>query len=219
MVDFSKHLASGKPEKKLHPIEIYDSLDRKSDKGPLRPTQEAMLSKWYELRLAERDIILKLHTGEGKTLTGLLMLQSKLNLNQGPALYLCPDKYLAEQTQAQADKFGIKWCTIGEDRQLPADFRNSKSILITHVQKLFNGKSKFGLGNRAEPVGAIVLDDSHACIDTIRNAFTIKLTREAHGSLFDQLFSFFEDDLRHQSMARTEEVKAQEWNVLMPVPY
>ena len=219
MVDFNKHLASGKPEKKLHPLEIYESLDRKSDKGPLRPTQVAVLSTWYESRLQERNIILKLHTGEGKTLTGLLMLQSKLNHNEGPALYLCPNKYLAEQTQAQADKFGIKWCAIGEDRQIPADFSNSKAILITHVQKLFNGKSKFGLRNRAEPVGAIVLDDSHACIDTIRKAFTIRLTRELHGPLFEQLFSFFEDDLRHQSMARTDEVKAHEWDVLMPVPY
>lgn len=219
MVDFNKHLAAGKPEKKLHPVEIYDSLDRRSDKGPLRPTQIAVLSTWYEDRLTERDIILKLHTGEGKTLTGLLMLQSKLNQNQGPALYLCPNKYLAEQTRVQADKFGIKWCTIGEDRQIPADFTNSKSILITHVQKLFNGKSKFGLGNRAQPVGAIVLDDSHACIDTLRQAFTIRLTRSEHGPLFEQLLAYFEDDLRHQSLARTDEVKAAEWDVLLPVPY
>jgi hypothetical protein len=219
MVDFNKHLAAGKPEKKLHPIEIYDSLDRRSDKGPLRPAQIAVLSTWYETRLAERDIILKLHTGEGKTLTGLLMLQSKLNQSQGPALYLCPNKYLAEQTQIQADKFGIKQCTIGKDRQIPADFTNGKSILITHVQKLFNGKSKFGLGNRAQPVEAIVLDDSHACIDTLRQAFTIRLTREKHGPLFDQLLAFFEDDLRNQSLARTDEVKAEEWNVLLPVPY
>src|SRR5580698_8823002 len=79
MVDFSKKLGKGKTKKPLDPIEIYDTLDRASDKGPLRPAQESILHDWHKHRREERDLLVKLQTGQGKTLIGLLMLQSRLN--------------------------------------------------------------------------------------------------------------------------------------------
>ncbi|GAA3980230.1 DEAD/DEAH box helicase family protein [Hymenobacter antarcticus] len=91
MIDFRKRLDAKQLEKKLHPVEIYESLDRKSDKGPLRPAQHAVLSTWFETLREQRDLIVKLHTGQGKTLVGLLLLQSRLNEGKGPALYLCPN--------------------------------------------------------------------------------------------------------------------------------
>lgn len=48
MIDFSKRLDAKLLEKKIHPVEIYDTLDRISEKGPLRPAQEAVLNAWYE---------------------------------------------------------------------------------------------------------------------------------------------------------------------------
>jgi replicative superfamily II helicase len=50
----------------------------------------------------------KLHTGQGKTLVGLLMLQSRLNAGKGPVVYLCPDHFLIAQTCEQARQFGIR---------------------------------------------------------------------------------------------------------------
>jgi len=81
MVDFSKKLGSVKTKKPLDPTAIYDTLDRTSDKGPLRPAQEAILREWHEHRREERDLLIKLQTGQGKTLIGLLILQSRLNEN------------------------------------------------------------------------------------------------------------------------------------------
>jgi hypothetical protein len=43
MVDFSKKLGKPKSKKPIDPLEIYENLDRASDKGPLRPAQEAIL--------------------------------------------------------------------------------------------------------------------------------------------------------------------------------
>ena len=43
MIDFRKRLDAKQLEKKLHPVDIYESLDRKSNKGPLRPAQHAVL--------------------------------------------------------------------------------------------------------------------------------------------------------------------------------
>ncbi|MFQ7716561.1 MAG: DEAD/DEAH box helicase [Blautia sp.] len=63
--------------------------------------------EWYTKRRADKDLIIKLHTGEGKTLVGLLLLQSLLNSKEGPCLYICPNKYLVRQVCSEADKFGI----------------------------------------------------------------------------------------------------------------
>ena len=98
MIDFRKKIAVGTAIVKTNPIEIYDTLDRASDKNALRPAQLAVLEDWWNNYKDKKDVILKLHTGQGKTLLGLLILQSKLNLNQGPVLYLCPTYNLVTQT-------------------------------------------------------------------------------------------------------------------------
>ncbi|MEM5769033.1 MAG: DEAD/DEAH box helicase, partial [Bacillota bacterium] len=111
MVDFRKHLSGKKTEAIIDPVKLYDTLDRAHDKGPLRPAQVAVLEEWFDSRRKERDVIVKLHTGQGKTLVGLLILQSRINDKKGPGLYLCPDNFLIEQTCDQAKQFGIATCT------------------------------------------------------------------------------------------------------------
>ena len=96
-MDFKKKLKEQKIEKKISPIDIYETLDRKSITGPLRPAQLDILKKWFNEKKETRDLIVKLHTGQGKTLLGLLMLQSLLNSKEGPCTYVCANKYLVEQ--------------------------------------------------------------------------------------------------------------------------
>ena len=88
MIDFSKHIKGNQGAKKINPIEIYDTLDRKSGAGPLRPCQTRILNEWYNSNQNDRDLIIKLHTGAGKTLIGLLIALSYLNQGKGPALYM-----------------------------------------------------------------------------------------------------------------------------------
>lgn len=88
----------------VDPVDIYNTLDRTAAAGPLRPVQEEVLNEWFANRFNDRDVILKLHTGEGKTLVGMLMLLSRLNKGCGPCLYVCPNKQLAEQAAADAKK-------------------------------------------------------------------------------------------------------------------
>jgi replicative superfamily II helicase len=175
MVDFKKRLNKLAIDKKINPIEIYDSLDRRSIAGPLRPAQSKILEEWFKQHLNTKDLIIKLHTGEGKTLIGLLILQSHINAGQGPCLFVCPNKYLVQQVQNDAKKFGISYCTFEQDGSIPNEFIDGKKILIAHVQKVFNGKTVFGIGSDYVPVDFIILDDSHACIDSIKDSFTINL--------------------------------------------
>lgn len=215
MVDFKKRLGRQDAGRLLDPIAIYGTLDRASDKGPLRPAQEAILRAWHEQHRANRDTVLKLHTGQGKTLIGLLMLQSKLNENGGPVVYLCPNRFLISQTCAQAKQFGVPFCTA--DPELPHEFLEGKSILITVVQKLFNGLTKFKLGPQALPVSALVMDDSHACIDEIREAFTIKLPRS--GPAYAPIVDLFTGALENQGLGSFADIRKGNYDALLPVPY
>lgn len=83
MIDFNKIIKASTTPKATDPIVIYSALDRISVAGPLRPVQSDILSKWYEKYRSKKDLILKLHTGAGKTLIGLLMAMSYLNGKEG----------------------------------------------------------------------------------------------------------------------------------------
>jgi replicative superfamily II helicase len=217
MVDFRKRLSKSEIEKKTNPIDIYDSLDRRSIAGPLRPAQHKILSEWFDSRKTEKDLIIKLHTGEGKTLIGLLILQSKINSGEGPCLFICPNIYLVQQVRRDAKKFGISYCTIGDDNSLPNEVVDGEKILITHVQKVFNGKTIFGLGNDFVPVENVILDDSHACIDSIRNTFTISL--DSDHSAYKELLELFSDALPEQGEGTFLEIENGDYNSFLPIPY
>ncbi len=217
MVDFKKRLKKKSLPKKTNPLEIYNSLDRRSETGPLRPSQERVLTEWFSSRKDEKNNIIKLHTGEGKTLIGLLLLHSKINSGEGPCLYVCPNKYLAEQVRQEAQKFGIPICEITNQNDLPDEFHNGSKILITHVQKVFNGRTIFGLANKSITVGSIVLDDSHACIDSIKDSLTIKVNKDS--SLYNAAIRLFEDDVKEQGEGSFLEIESGDYNTMLPIPY
>lgn len=215
MVDFSKRLAGKKIEAVVDPVKLYDTLDRASDKGPLRPAQIAVLTEWFSTRRSAKDVIVKLHTGQGKTLIGLLMLQSRLNEKAGTVLYLCPNNFLIQQTRDQAKQFGIATCEASPD--LPDDFHTGKSILVTSVQKLFNGLTRFGLGKKAIRIDTLLMDDAHVCSDTIRDACRIRLPNDTTG--YNELLTLFAADLEQQGIGTYADICNKQYGALLPVPY
>ena len=221
MVDFKKKLNKSTVERKINPVELYDTLDRRSVTGPLRPVQKKILEEWYSSKRDDKDLIIKLHTGEGKTLIGLLILQSKLNSNEGPCVFVCPNIYLVNQAVEDSNKFGIPVCVIGSDNIIPDDFMNGKKILITHVQKLFNGKSIFGIGNKGAKFGTIILDDAHACVDAIKNSFTITIdnTKEESKECYKRIFKIFDSSLENQGMGTYLELYTPTNESFLPIPY
>ena len=215
MVDFKKRLTGQSVPTVVDPVELYETLDRAHDKGPLRPAQQAVLRAWYDTRLEERDNIVKLHTGQGKTLVGLLILQSKLNAGKGPAVYLCPNNYLVSQTCQQAKQFGIATCEA--PGELPGEFLDGRAILVTSAQKLFNGLTKFGLGRDSVTAGALLMDDAHACSDKIRAACGVTLQRD--DDAYHALVELFARDLEIQGAGTFADIKNKSYDALLPVPY
>lgn len=215
-MDFGK-LSNKNPQKKIHPVEIYKDLDRKAEAGPLRSVQEEILNNWFQNYQSKRDVILKLHTGQGKTLIGLLILQSIINQGKGPSIYICPNIHLVNQTIEQAKKFGIAFCLM-DGTDIPSEFLDSRKILICHVQKMFHGYSKFGLNNKSIHAGAIILDDSHACIEAIKEAFTIKIPA-TDTLLYPKFIEIFGDTLEKQGQGTFAEIILGEYGAVLPIPY
>lgn len=214
-INFSKRSRNKTAEKKLHPCDIYESLDRHANKGPLRiPVQDSILKKWFSEYKDERDVILKLPTGEGKTLIGLLILQSKINQGKGSSLYICPNKYLADQVRAQADEFGIPYCSLDENG-LPEDFVNGEKILITHAHTMFNGRSKnFG---PSVDVDNIILDDAHSCIEIIKSS--CKFHIPSSSDCYRELLQLFADPLKKQGSGTFADILNESKNSILAVPY
>ena len=219
MIDFSKKITISNTTKKVNPVEIYSTLDRKSNVGPLRPIQERVLNKWYNERKDNKDVIVKLHTGAGKTLIGLLMAMSYINNNEGPVMYICPNIYLMQQACLDATKFGIPFCIIDNDNNKPDDFLNGKKVLITYVQKVFNGLSIFGIGTRSQSVGCVILDDSHACMDSIAASCTIRISSSDNHDIYQHLKILFEDDLKNQGLGTYFDINNGSSDSLMAIPY
>jgi superfamily II DNA or RNA helicase len=87
-----KKLQSGIPvQKQTDPRKIFTTLKRDTGKFK-RPSDEQadVLDLWHDKR-HRADNTLKMNTGSGKTVVGLLCLQSSLNEEVGPAVYVTPD--------------------------------------------------------------------------------------------------------------------------------
>lgn len=204
------------------PIDIFNYLDKKDGYGYLRTNQADFLKEWH-LRRNERDIVGIMHTGAGKTLVGLLMLQSKLIEEEKPVIYLCPTRQLVEQTVQQARNYGINVCEIDQSNRLPIEFQNAEKILVTTFSRLFNGRSIFGVkdfSNTSNVVdlGSILIDDAHASVDYARNSSTISIPRDS--SAYNSLLDLFATELKRQSYGKYNAILSNsERSVSVQVPY
>lgn len=199
------------------PRVLFNALSRADHYEFLRDPQGQVLEEWYRRR-EEQDLVVKLNTGAGKTLVGLIMCQSSLNEGLGPALYLAPDPYLAEQAAQQATELGLDVVT---DRESLA-FTRGEAICVLSLHRIINGKSGFGLLGGDKPikdVGTIVVDDAHAALATVREKFTLTVSRQHHQEAYDALLELFEDDLRQQSEPQYLDIASGVPSAVVEVPF
>jgi hypothetical protein len=211
ILNFDK-LNTGTIAKQTDPRKIFTTLQRDSRfKRPL-DEQADVLDAWYERRSA-KDLTIKMNTGGGKTAVGLLCLQSSLNENVKPAVYITPDNFLVEQVVAEAHALGIAVTTNEND----LEFLAGRAILVANVFKLFNGRSVFGIGQKKISIGCIVIDDAHACLNVVGEQFCVKSS--AGSTIYEGLFKIFENGLKTQSSTNLLDLKANDPSAVMAVPY
>ena len=198
----------------LNPRDIFLTLDRKEKFAFLRDIQTEVMKDWFEKR-EERDTIIKLNVGSGKTLVGLLLLQSSLNEEVCPAAYFAANKQLVDQVIEEAKDLSIEVTSDPHN----SSFRSGNRILVTTVHRLFNGKSVFGVGADGVkiPLGVVVIDDAHACIETITEQFRIRLPN-TH-SAYKEIFNIFERALERQNYPRLLDLKSGDSGAMIEVPY
>ena len=196
----------------LHPRDIFFTLDRAPSFSFPRDIQTEVMNRWFDGR-NNRDNIIKLNVGSGKTLVGLLLLQSSLNEGKGPALYVSPNKQLSQQVIQEATALGIE---VTEDPR-NADYAAGEKICVVNVYKLFNGKSVFGVGFGRIEIGSVVIDDAHACVSTITQQFRITLGN-MHDA-YNEVLEILSEDLKGYNEARFLEIEAGDPQVQMEVPF
>lgn len=194
MIDFGKLSAQLSKGKIIDPTEIFMSLPSKNEKySYLRNVQAEVLEQWYDNRDCKNNII-KMNTGSGKTTVALLILKSCLNEYGGHAAYVVPDNYLVAQVIKEANELGIQVTSTETD----ISFIQGEAILIINIQKLFNGKSIFGMRNTGNiDLDYILIDDVHACVEDVKSQFRIRISQNTE--LSNQIFSLYKDDLRKQN--------------------
>lgn len=211
MVDFSA-LVGNQPQQDETPRAVFMRLTRDSRFQFPRDIQTEVWNAWDAVA-DRRDNVIKLNVGSGKMVVGLVILQTALNRGNGPAVFVCPNNQLVEQVIAEAASLGL---SVSEDPR-DASVRAGDTILVINVQTLFNGRSKFGVGESRIPIGTIIVDDAHACIATVQEQFRITVPNT--NTVYADLLSLFEDDLRQQSPARLLSILDADPQAAVEVPF
>jgi hypothetical protein len=215
MLDFDALIsAGGGASEIIEPRQVFTTLTRNPRFMFPSANQGEVLDKWFEKR-ARRDNTIKMNTGSGKMLVGLLALQSCLNEKVGPAIYVTPDNYLVSQVLKEAQDLGIAATSDINN----VGFLSSQAILVANIDKLVNGKSLFGVGagNVRVQLGSIVVDDAHACLDAVADQFSIELPsgHAAHAALR----KLFDNDLKQYSPVGWLELDRNDPQSLIAVPF
>lgn len=175
MVDFSKLVGQKRVVDFTNHLNLFQSLDRQASHTTLRPDQTKVLEE-IRPRRNERDLILKMSTGAGKTTVALLYLKSYMIERGLPGVYLCPNIQLVNQILDEASKIGIDAIHYrGGESHPGADAMSGRSVIVCTYNKLFNAKSTFDRDDVLLRPCAIVLDDAHAGVEEIRESFTLTL--------------------------------------------
>jgi hypothetical protein len=147
-----------------------------------------VLDDWFGRR-TDLDVVIKLHTGGGKTLVALLMAQSVMNELGEPVIYLAPTNQLVDQVIAKSQEYGIPTVRYVRGQTLANEFFDGEAVLGAY-ETLFNGRSKFGVRNSGQGVvkaGTIILDDAHVALSSVRDAFSLTIEAAKHPEVYADL--------------------------------
>ena len=213
MIDFAQLTTENTIDTLTNPRDLFSALPHKDTKYQYpRDVQGHVWQKWHGKR-DDKNIILKMNTGSGKTVVGLLILKSSLNEKKIPAVYVVPDNFLVKQVISEAKSLGIAVTTDTNS----TNFKRGKEILVCNIHKLVNGKSVFGVDERKIEIGTIIIDDAHACIDTVESQYTIKIPN--NNEMYKNILQIFLPSIKQQSESKAIELENLQPNTVSLVPF
>ncbi|HEY5377478.1 MAG TPA: DEAD/DEAH box helicase [Polyangiaceae bacterium] len=216
MIDFKKYGGKTRVVDVADPLKLFESLDVKTSHTTLRPAQIEAI-QLLAARRSERDHVLKMNTGAGKTTAALLYLRSHAAEKHRPVVYLCPTIQLVDQVLEEADKLGILAVhyRAGEPHPDPKGM-SGEAVIVCAYEKLFNARTTFDRVDVGLSPCALVLDDAHAGIERIRDAFTIRLDG---GSMRERIAGLLAPALKAYMPGLWKDVERGDPAAVMEVPY
>jgi Helicase C-terminal domain/Type III restriction enzyme, res subunit len=180
MFDFSTLAAAAKSESASSLVELFNQLDRKATHTSLRPAQVAAMNS-LDIQKNEKDIVLKLSTGSGKTVVGLVYAESMRRRYKGePVIYLCPTTQLVDQVVAAGLEIGVP-VSVFPTSGLPLQALSGEAVLACSYDKVFNARSMFESRN-IRP-SCFVMDDIHAGVERVKHCFTATIPNDCYPQL------------------------------------
>jgi hypothetical protein len=190
MVDFFGLASTSNMKKPLDPEEIFRMLPKRdTDINDLWRGQTDALRLWNKDHRSNRDTLIALNTGAGKTLVGLLMAQSLMNELHGNVLYVCATIDLVKQTAKQANALGMRFTTRIEGGFSDDGYEIGEAFCITTYQAVFQPFSVFK--NDRQPK-AVIFDDAHVAEPTLRSLYSLTLSHRSNPVAFGKLASLLE---------------------------
>lgn len=184
MFDFGSLAKDSSAEVPATLAELFRQLDRKTTHTSLRPAQSAALAA-LDQQLTERDIIMKLSTGSGKTVLGLVYAEMMRRKYKGdPVVYLCPTTQLVEQVVVSGQAVGVSVATFPRG-SLPYAALSGEAVLACTYDKLFTANSVFE--SQSIRPSTIIMDDVHAGVSRAQKFFTVPVPPEFFESIRDLL--------------------------------
>src|SRR5665213_3045022 len=160
-----------KRSKETNPLKIFETLTHGCTVENIWDPQSEALRGWHGVR-QEKDVVIEMNTGGGKTLIGVLIAQSLVNETAGQVLYVCPTIQLIEQAKMRAEECGLEVATYYDGTWSNEQaFSGANGPCLTNYAAVFNGKSIF----RKKEIAAYVLDDAHVAGPNIRGSFTLRI--------------------------------------------
>lgn len=224
MVDYKKFLSQTKEEGPIDPFEIFNRLGITDKINDLYQSQREVLDEWNRRR-NQRDIVIKLHTGGGKTLVGMLIGASIMNETKKGVLYLVPNNQLAKQVFIKSSGYGFPVALFNDPPSDPIsdDFLKGKKILVATYKALFNGKSRFGVLNGDKEIvglGGIIVDDAHSSFSEIRDSFSIRITKADNPRVYQDIVGVFRDVFSERGELETlNDILDGDEKGILEVPY
>ena len=215
MIDFGS-LVGSEPEKVTYDLEkFYGALDVKGTHTEPRPAQREAMRALTE-KHAEKDLVLKVSTGAGKTTVGLLYLYGFMRVSGESGLFLCPTVQLVDQVLEEAQRLGIRARAYQAGETYPAqECVRGDAVLVCTYEKLFNAKSTFARTDVNLIPHAVVLDDAHAGVENIRKQFTLTVT----GDAYKQLLAVLAPACRAYHMTKWIDIENSDPLALLEVPH
>ncbi|HVU07289.1 MAG TPA: DEAD/DEAH box helicase [Verrucomicrobiae bacterium] len=191
------------------PEALFNDLRGRKIKG-LIAHQADVLRNYCHSAIDKPDVALKLPTGSGKTLVGLLLGEWRRQKFNERVVYLCPTNQLVNQVVEQANtKYGmtVRGFTGKIPSYLPAaksEYQNAECVAVTSYSALFNTNPFF-----SDP-HLIILDDAHSAENYIASNWSLRIER--YNPEHQVLFQVFVALLRNFLSPSDYQKLSGEWN-------